>query len=103
MRRNLQFKYGMGIRWSIMGDMRYDPTPAPSDGEIAAALAAIQYIIGRTEPCHTRRPAARPAWRVAGVIESQGLPLARNGANDAWGTVDRAARANRWSYGIAGL
>jgi len=86
-----------------MRDMRYDPTPAPSDGEIAAALAAIQYIIERTESSHARWTAARPAWRVAGAIESQGLPPARNGANDAWGTVDRAARANRWSYGIAGL
>jgi hypothetical protein len=103
MRHALQFKYGMSIRWSIMRDMRYDPTPAPSDGEIAAALAAIQYVIERTEASDARRPAARPAWRVAGAIESQGLPPARNGANDAWGTVDRAARANRWSYGIAGL
>jgi hypothetical protein len=86
-----------------MRDMRYDPTLAPSDDEIAAAFAAIQYTIERSEPADARRPVARPAWRVASAIESQGLSPTRNGANDAWGTVDRAARANRWSYGIAGL
>jgi hypothetical protein len=86
-----------------MRDMRYDSTLAPSDDEIAAALAAIECIVERTAPSDARRPAVRRPWRIAGAIESQGLPPTRNGATDAWGTVERAARANRWSYGIAGL
>ena len=69
---------------------------------LAAALAAVSAYIETEEPDGASVPPLRP-WRVAAALEAQGLPPTRNGAHHAWGTVERAARAIRWSYGITGI
>jgi hypothetical protein len=74
----------------------------PSTDEVAAALAAVRAYIEADQPVGAPAPPARP-WRVAAALEAQGLPPTRNGAHRAWGAVERAARASRWSYGITGI
>jgi hypothetical protein len=83
-----------------MAGMRNDGTPPPD--EITAALAAVYSYIADNQPADLDVPAPRP-WRTAAALEAQGLPPTRNGAHRAWGAVERAKRASRWSYGITGL
>jgi hypothetical protein len=83
-----------------MRHMRYDAMP--SEDEIAAALAAVRCYIDVTAPMQVAAPPARP-WHTAAALEAQGVPPTRNGSNRAWSSVDRAARAGRWSSGIIGL
>jgi hypothetical protein len=75
---------------------------APTDEQVAAALAAIRCYIERRASENATEPPGRP-WRRAAALEAQGLPPTRNGQPYTWGTIDRAPRANRWSYGITGL
>lgn len=71
----------------------------PDDDEVAAALAAIQLYIERSN--YPVAPAiASSAWRVATALEAQDLPPVRNTALRGWASADRARRASRWSTGI---
>ena len=89
-----------------MRGMHYEPIP--TDEEIAAALGAVrcyieQSALGDTvDRSESVAPPAR-AWSAAAALAAQGLPPTRGGAHRTWGTVNRASRANHWSYGIAGL
>jgi hypothetical protein len=80
--------------------MQYHSTS--TDDELAAALAAVRCYV--EQPTHDEAiEAPMRAWHAAAALEAQGLPPTRNGQYRAWGTVDRAGRTGRWSYGIAGL
>jgi hypothetical protein len=83
-----------------MASMRNDGTP--SSDEITAALAAVYSYMADEQPAELAKPPAYP-WHIAAALEAQGLPPTRNGAHRAWGAVERAKRASRWSYGITGL
>lgn len=83
-----------------MTGMRNNDTPPPD--EIAAALAAVYSYIADEQPSNLDAAAPRP-WRTAAAFEAQGLPPTRHGAYRTWGQAERAKRASRWSYGIAGL
>jgi hypothetical protein len=77
-----------------------EPTP---DEETAAAIVAavcsyIEQTLGDAHPNEGRRR----AWSAAAVLAAQYLPPARNAAHTAWSAAERAARAERWSYGIVG-
>ena len=81
--------------------MEHSQTPIDED-LIAAALAAVYCHIEQDAPDLAPDALTPPAWRTAAAFEAQGLPSARS-RSSAWGTVDRAARASRWSYGIVGM
>jgi hypothetical protein len=79
-----------------------EKTHAPSPEQIAAALAAVQMLLDDEQPEPTAEPPVRP-WQVAAKLEAQQQPPTRNAAHRTWGSVERARRANRWSFGITGL
>jgi hypothetical protein len=89
-----------------MRGMRH--APAPTDDEIAAALAAVRcYVEQRAlgdaaAAFEVATPPVRP-WSAASALAAQGLPPTRGGAHRTWGAAERAARTGRWSYGITGL
>jgi hypothetical protein len=72
------------------------------DDEVAAAIAAVSYVLERGELV-APQPPERSAWHTAAVLEAQGLPPVRSGAYGSWSTAERARRAHRWSYGIVGM
>jgi len=84
--------------------MEYASTPTPTDDDtVAAALAAVYRYIAHEQTAPVPSPTPRSAWRAAAAIEAQGLSPARNGAHCAWGSVARASRAQRWSFGVLGI
>ena len=83
-----------------MRSMQYNSEP--SEDELAAAIAAASRYLEQEHRTTIAEPARR-AWHIAAAIEAQRLPAARNVQHRTWATVERAARASRWSYGIAGL
>jgi len=84
--------------------MRHISTPTLSDeDEIAAALAAVRCYIEQAQPDVAAEPTRPTAWRNAGMLEAQGRPPVYHRTQSSWGSVDRAIRAQHWSYGIIDL
>lgn len=85
-----------------MDAMNYHFDPTPDDDTAAAILAAIACCLEheRTDAADMLPP--RSAWASAAALAAQELPPTR-AARPAWGSAERAKRANLWSSGIVGV
>jgi hypothetical protein len=86
-----------------MQTMQITLTPTPDADTAAAVIAAIACVMEPQTTDDTPIASAGSAWRAATMLETQGMPPARNGTLATWHTAERARRAERWSSGIIGL
>lgn len=82
-----------------MRAMHAEITPAITDDEVAAALAAVSLYLAAEGGAGGD---ARPVWQVAAVVAAQGGAPARGQPRATWAAADRAGRAGRWSAGLLG-
>jgi hypothetical protein len=75
---------------------------SPTEDEVAAALAAVQWYL---EEPDERAPAVPVGWRDSARLAVQHLRPARIALRPAWGTIERLRRqaSNGGFSGVTGL
>jgi hypothetical protein len=77
--------------------------PPIDDQMVAAALAAVRCYIDQDQGGDPATSSGRTAWSTAAALAAQGQPPTLDRRVARWGSVERAGRAVRWTYGIVGL